>query len=839
MLKPLKQVASGSTDTARALKAARDELKALQRTQADVNSFAALKQGSLQTAQALATAQQKASSYARSIARAGAPTREMVEGFNKAVAGSRALKERLDGQRTSLQQLRNKLQAAGISTRDLDAQNRRLREGIASANGAIDKQTAKLEANSRKKRQIAGIKARKDKLMGVAGPTAAMGATGAAYAYGIFNAAKAPLDEGKHYETEMNRTAALGLGEKSTQEAIKFAKDMKTFGTSQLTNLELMRDGLTIFADAHHAEMVAPTLSKMKFANEALFGSEAGEENTKKFMDMLKVVELRGGLKDEKAFHDQADMIQRIITATGGRVQGSEWLNVIKTGGVAAKGMGNEAFYYNLEPLVQEMGGHRVGTAMMSAYSNLYQGRTTKRAAGNLANLGLVDESRVKHDKVGQVSFLDVGALKGSEIFRRDQFEWMEKVLLPQLAKKGITSDDKIIDAIGSIFSNRTGSNLFAQMYLQRAQIHKNAALNAGADGIDSLNSKAMGTASGKELEMQAKLHDAYLEMSVVLMPLYSAALVKITEVIKGVVQWVQNNRQTAEWIAKIVIAVGLLAGVFGGLALVMASLIGPFAVLQYGLALFGVAIGPVGLAIAALVAGLVAGVVLIIMNWDKVKGFFLGLWAEITQGFSGGIAGIMATIANFSPLGLFYRAFAGVMSWFGVDLPTRFSEFGGMILDGLITGITSRLGKVKDAIVDVGDATIAWFKEKLDIHSPSRVFAQLGGYTMAGLAVGLSAASSQPLAAMQAMSNGLIQVGTNGITAGAQGISVDSRPPVSAISMAAYAPAGGNTYEINIHPPAGLDERAIARLVSAEIDRRDRARSVRGRSGLYDNDHG
>jgi hypothetical protein len=40
----------------------------------------------------------------------------------------------------------------------------------------------------------------------------------------------------------------------------------------------------------------------------------------------------------------------------------------------------------------------------------------------------------------------------------------------------------------------------------------------------------------------------------------------------------------------------------------------------------------------------------------------------------------------------------------------------------------------VKGAITGAGEATIGWFKEKLGIHSPSRVFAELGGFTMAGL---------------------------------------------------------------------------------------------------------
>lgn len=170
----------------------------------------------------------------------------------------------------------------------------------------------------------------------------------------------------------------------------------------------------------------------------------------------------------------------------------------------------------------------------MSAYQNIYQGRTTKRAANNLMELGLIaDQSKVSHDKAGQVSFLNPGALKGADLFKKDQFEWLEKVLLPALAQKGITSRDQVHDAIGSIFTNRNASNLFTTMYDQRDQIHKNAKLNAGADNIDQLNDKAKNTTTGKELEARAKLHDAYLNFGQSILPIYTKAIEVATSALK------------------------------------------------------------------------------------------------------------------------------------------------------------------------------------------------------------------------------------------------------------------------------------------------------------------
>jgi len=90
---------------------------------------------------------------------------------------------------------------------------------------------------------------------------------------------------------------------------------------------------------------------------------------------------------------------------------------------------------------------------------------------------------------------------------------------------------------------------------------------------------------------------------------------------------------------------------------------------------------------------------------WDAITGVFSSIWGTITAAFDGGIAGISRLIVDWSPLGLFYKAFAGVMNWFGIDLPDSFSGFGSMLIDGLVGGITGAFGKAKEAIVGIGES--------------------------------------------------------------------------------------------------------------------------------------
>lgn len=110
----------------------------------------------------------------------------------------------------------------------------------------------------------------------------------------------------------------------------------------------------------------------------------------------------------------------------------------------------------------------------------------------------------------------------------------------------------------------------------------------------------------------------------------------------------------------------------------------------------------PIGL----LITGIALGAFLIYKYWQPIKGFFMSIWTQIKTAFSGGLLGIGALILDFSPVGLFYKAFAGVMDWFGVELPTSFSEFGKNMIGGLLNGVLGGLPKLGGVI----DTVKGWF---------------------------------------------------------------------------------------------------------------------------------
>lgn len=240
-----------------------------------------------------------------------------------------------------------------------------------------------------------------------------------------------------------------------------------------------------------------------------------------------------------------------------------------------------------------------------------------------------------------------------------------------------------------------------------------------------------------------------------------------------------------------------LLGKVLGGTLLFGLKLAGQ-AILWLGRTLL---MNPIGL----LITGIALAAYLIYRHWRPIKAFFSGLWSEVTAGFNGGLAGILAVFVNFSPLGWIYRAFAGVMSYFGVELPGKFTEFGSLLITGLVNGISNKASALKESVVGIGSAVKSWFTETLGIESPSRVFIGYGANISQGAALGISAQA------------GLVRQAALGMAAQSR---VDMAPPIpmqvsKASGMAAGAMSAGAAqmtfhFSPHINVPAGASTDAI-----------------------------
>lgn len=93
--------------------------------------------------------------------------------------------------------------------------------------------------------------------------------------------------------------------------------------------------------------------------------------------------------------------------------------------------------------------------------------------------------------------------------------------------------------------------------------------------------------------------------------------------------------------------------------------------------------------------------------------------------------------------------------------------DIGKNLIQGLIDGVNNMIETAKNAVANVGTAVIDKVKNVLGIHSPSTVFAEIGGYIDQGLANGIAAAIPYVATAMQGVVDAVQEKGNELINAG------------------------------------------------------------------------
>lgn len=315
-----------------------------------------------------------------------------------------------------------------------------------------------------------------------------------------------------------------------------------------------------------------------------------------------------------------------------------------------------------------------------------------------------------------------------------------------------------------------------------------------------------------------------------VLLPGVNSMIGSFNGVMSSVQKWAQANPGLASGLVKVAIGAIAIVGGLSALSIGAIAIFGPMMMVAKG---FGVvALAAKGMSMALLtnpitwiVLAIAGAALLIYKNWAPISAFFVGIWNTIKTAFNGGIKGISALIINWSPIGLFYSAFAKVLSWFGVDLPAKFTGFGAMILEGLKNGILSKVNAVKDAITGAVSGVIDKAKGILGIHSPSRVFMGIGGYTMQGMANGIANANNLPVAATTTATQGVVNTAAQ--TKPVKPINVGRNNPRSYISQ--------DTIQVTIQVKDGSVVKGTAEAMRQELQRVAEEQQMKKRKFLTD----
>lgn len=313
------------------------------------------------------------------------------------------------------------------------------------------------------------------------------------------------------------------------------------------------------------------------------------------------------------------------------------------------------------------------------------------------------------------------------------------------------------------------------------------------------------GTTKNKLQLFKNNLNLLAINIGETLIPAINKAILAVTPIVQSFSDWAKTHPSLITGIIKVVGGLLLFKVAFSAIAFAIMSVVTPIIKTISAFRMIGSAIGAIRVALAAnpilataLAISLVA--LAIYKNWSHIKSFFVWVWNGIKAAFSTGVAAIKfivmnftplsafiklwevvkpyfsklwirlnsfaksgvgnisRTIINWTPIGLFYRSFAKVMSWFGVTLPAKFTDFGSMIIQGLVRGISNKIGAVKAKISELASLVSGSFKRTLGIQSPSRVFMGFGRNISEGVALGIDAKSHDAIQASDAMAQRLAQ---------------------------------------------------------------------------------
>ena len=205
--------------------------------------------------------------------------------------------------------------------------------------------------------------------------------------------------------------------------------------------------------------------------------------------------------------------------------------------------------------------------------------------------------------------------------------------------------------------------------------------------------------------------------------------------------------------------------------------------------------------------------------KWEGVKLLTGAVWSGIKSVVSAAWNGLISIITNSSLFQSVVNGWTRIFDYLGT-LKDKMLNIGKNIIDGLVSGIKSGFDSLKSTWASINNYMPSFMKKKMDIHSPSRVMAGLGGHIVDGIGVGML----QRKPALESQFNSVL--GTFNSSANTPSINAISPSPRSTTPS-----MGGNSQSnavndkkqnitIVIHAAPGQDVNQLADLVAQKLNR-------------------
>ncbi|MBP8005491.1 MAG: phage tail tape measure protein [Acinetobacter sp.] len=786
---PIKTIVGGSKTLSDAFKKTSSELKALEEQQRKITGFRQLQEQSKKTSQAIEQNKETIKQL-KTAMNLGAPTEKMVKDLARAEAAQKRLKAAQKSQGSEITALARDLNQAGVNVNNLADEESGLKNKIHLTTMEINKQKEALSKHQKAQEGYEKMQARMAKASDLAKKGLMVAGAGAA-------AMAVPVKFSMDFESSMADVAKVvdGLKDDAGQVTPAYRAMSKEILAMSAQMPMAAKDIATIVAAGGQAGFASNELTK--FAKTAvqmgiafdISADEAGQS----------MAELRSAFRMGQ---DQVTTLADQINYLGNNTP------------AAAKGI--MQIVQRIGPL-GEVGGFASGSIAALGATLRGMGVSEEIAATGIKNMMLSLVAGEAATKSQRSAFKELG-LDSSDVAKQMQKDANATTLqvLKSVSKLDKYKQASVLQMLFGKESLGAIAPLLTNMDALTENLEKVGDKSLYAGSMLKEYQSYTSTTDNKAKQLKNQLVAQSIVIGNMLLPTVNNLISKASHVMSVIQRWTEQNPKLASTLVKISVGAIAIIGGLSALALGVVALLGPLAMLKVTIATLGIGFGavgaiftPAGLVILGVIAAIAGAAYLIYKNWTPIKGFFVGVWSTVKTAFNGGIKGVSALIINWSPIGLFYSAFAKVLSWFGIDLPAKFTGFGAMILTGLKNGILSKIGEVKSALSGAVTGVIEKARNLLGIHSPSRVFMGIGDYTMQGMAMGITQNHNLPVKATQQATQNVVGAGTTKVT------------PVTPIrAQRGSSFISNDTIHITIKAEHGQPVRETARVLRAEMQR-------------------
>ncbi|KEO30990.1 phage tail tape measure protein [Escherichia coli] len=761
--RPFRSAQASSKELAAAIQQSRASLKALDSQAARIDGFRKANGQLAVTGQNLKAAREEAAKLATQFSATNRPTAQQARLLEQAKNRVNELQGQYNGLRQSVQKQRLALNEAGLDTRKLSSAQRELRQNADETRQALDRQQKSLKRLGEQQARMNAVREQysrrlevRDRIAGAGATTAAAGAAMGAPVVAAVRSYASMEDAMKGVAKQVN-----GLRDDNgnrtkqfyeMQDAIKAASEQLPMENGAIDYAALVEGGARMGVINQDDPFEDQKRDLLAFASTAAKAATAFE---------LPADELAEGL---------GKIAQLYKVPTRNIEQLGDALNYLDDNAMSKGG--------DIINVLQRMGGvadrldFRKAEALGSTFLSL---GAAPEIAASASNAMVRELSIATMQSKRFFEGMDLLKLNPAEIEKQmttDAMGTIQRVL----EKVNKLPQDKRLSAMTMIFGKEFGDDA-AKLANNLPELQRQLKLTAGADANGSMQKESdinKDSLSAQWLLVKTGAQNAFSSLGETL----RQPLMDIMSMVKGVTgalrRWVEQNPVLAGTLMKVAAATAAITVGLGTLAVAVAAVLGPIAVIRFALSmlavkalpsaaaaatrtggvlrllvsgplavlrvalfsvggLLGALLSPIGLVVAAL-----AGVAMVVWKyWQPISAFLGG----VVEGFKAAAAPILSAFTPLMPIfqwvgdkvrelwGWFTDLLTPVKST-AAELQSAASMgrlFGEMLAEGLNMALHP-LESLKSGVVWLLDKLGLVNKEAASARLPNQTPATLGG---------------------------------------------------------------------------------------------------------------